>query len=152
VRSAAVLVAIAMTAPSAARAGEVVRIAVVIGADRVDLSAPGLAATPLREGAAPRRLPRGAATVALEGGALTLDGEPLDAPAVLFAAEAPIRAGALSLSGDVEVRRGAKGLDVVHALPLEDYVAAVTGSEMPPAFPAAALEAQAVAARTFAVF
>jgi stage II sporulation protein D len=41
---------------------------------------------------------------------------------------------------------------VVHALPLEDYVAAVVGSEMPPAFPPQALQAQAVAARTFAVF
>jgi stage II sporulation protein D len=40
----------------------------------------------------------------------------------------------------------------VHALPLEDYVAAVTGSEMPATFPPEALRAQAVAARTFAVF
>jgi stage II sporulation protein D len=41
---------------------------------------------------------------------------------------------------------------VVHAVPLEDYVAAVTGSEMPPSFPPEALRAQAVATRTFAVF
>jgi stage II sporulation protein D len=36
-------------------------------------------------------------------------------------------------------------------LPLEDYVAAVTGAEMPLRFPAEALKAQAVAARTFAL-
>jgi stage II sporulation protein D len=34
---------------------------------------------------------------------------------------------------------------------MEDYVASVAGSEMPPSFPAEALKAQAIAARTFAI-
>jgi stage II sporulation protein D len=71
---------------------------------------------------------------------------------VVLAAEGTIHAGGLPLHGTVEVRRVERGLIVVHALPLEDYVAAVTGSEMPPTFPPEALRAQAVAARTFAVF
>jgi stage II sporulation protein D len=51
----------------------------------------------------------------------------------------------------VEVRRGAAGLDVVHSLPLEAYVAAVVEAEMPLGFPPEALRAQAVAARSFAL-
>ena len=39
----------------------------------------------------------------------------------------------------------------VNVLPLEDYVAAVVDGEMPAAFPTAAREAQAIAARTYAV-
>ncbi len=48
-------------------------------------------------------------------------------------------------------RRGPDGREVVETVDLEDYVAAVVGAEMPPGFPPAALQAQAVAARTFAV-
>jgi stage II sporulation protein D len=43
------------------------------------------------------------------------------------------------------------GLVVVNALDLEEYVAAVVASEVPARWPAAALQAQAVAARTFAL-
>ena len=49
------------------------------------------------------------------------------------------------------VRRGLDGRESVETVDLEDYVAAVVGAEMPPGFPAAALQAQAVAARTYAV-
>ncbi len=40
---------------------------------------------------------------------------------------------------------------LVNVLPLEDYVAAVLGGEMPVSFPEEALKAQAVAARTYAL-
>jgi stage II sporulation protein D (peptidoglycan lytic transglycosylase) len=134
-----------------ARAVEVVRIAVVIGAPRVDLSAPGLAVAPAGSDAAPAHL-GDRAEVARAGDALVVNGVRRDAPALLFTAPAPIRVGAHLLAGEVEVRRGqAAGLDVVHAIPMEDYVAAVTGSEMPASFPPEALRAQAVAARTFAI-
>ncbi len=49
------------------------------------------------------------------------------------------------------MRRAPDGLSVIDVLPVEAYVAAVVGGEMPPSFPAEALKAQAVAARTFAV-
>lgn len=42
--------------------------------------------------------------------------------------------------------------DRVETLPLEDYVYGVVAAEMPAAFPDAALEAQAVAARTYALY
>jgi stage II sporulation protein D len=147
----AVAVGVAVGLPLPARAEEMVRIAVATGQARVELSGPGLSATPLADGQAGAPSADGRAEVALQGDALLLDGRALDAPAVSFEAQGPIRLGALALSGAVEVRRGASGLDVIHSLPLEDYVAAVVEAEMPPGFPPEALKAQAVAARSFAL-
>lgn len=143
--------ALAMALASPARAEEMVRIAVATGQARVELSGPGLTAAPLAEGQERRPLASGRAELALENGALRLDGQASDAPAISLRADGPIRFGALSLRGEVEVRRGAAGLDVIHSLPLEDYVAAVVEAEMPPGFPPEALKAQAVAARSFAL-
>lgn len=46
----------------------------------------------------------------------------------------------------------AGGLRAVNSLDLEQYLVSVVGSEMPTSWPSDALEAQAVAARTFAVY
>lgn len=146
--------AVALAAP-AARAGEVVRIAIALGQASVVVTGPGLAAAPLREGATPERLPRGRAEVALRGDAVTLDGAAVGAAGVTFVGGGALRVEAApgtGLAGELEVRRLPGGLAVIHALPLEEYVAAVTGAEMPASFPPEALRAQAVAARTFAVF
>jgi stage II sporulation protein D len=141
---------------SPARAAEMVRIAIAVGVTKATLSGPGLAMAPLREGAAPAPIDGGGhAEVVLSGDVLTVNGARIDAAGATFTASGPLRTSATPvalLEGEVEVRRGANGLLVVHALPLEDYVAAVVGSEMPPGFPPQALQAQAVAARTFAVF
>lgn len=51
----------------------------------------------------------------------------------------------------VEVLRVVLG-DKVEEMPLEEYVYSVVAAEMPAAFPEAALEAQAVAARTYALY
>lgn len=146
-----VLLALALLAAAPARAEEMVRIAVASAQARVRLSGPGLSAWPLAEGQAAVPLPAGRAELTLAGGELLLDGAPLDAPAVALRAEGPIQVGALALQGEVEVRRGAGGLDVIHALPMEAYVAAVVEAEMPASFPPEALKAQAVAARSFAL-
>lgn len=141
--------------PGAAGAVEMVRIAVAVGVQSVTVSGPSLAMAPLREGAQAVPVGEGEARVALEKEALSLDGAPLDAAGATFTARGPLRTSASAVAleeGEVEVRRAGAGLTVVHALPLEDYVAAVVGSEMPASFPAQALQAQAVAARTFAVF
>jgi len=145
------LAAAALLVALPAAAEEVVRIAVATGQERVLLSGPGLSVTPLAEGLERRPVAGGRAEVALRGDDLLLSGEALDAPAASFAAEGPIRAGGLDLRGEVEVRRGAGGLDVVHAVSMEEYVAAVVEGEMPAAFPPEALKAQAVAARSFAL-
>lgn len=62
-----------------------------------------------------------------------------------------LRAGNTEVRGEVvALPRGSKVL-LVNVLPLEDYVAAVLGGEMPVSFPEEALKAQAVAARTYAL-
>ncbi len=55
----------------------------------------------------------------------------------------------LSFTGRIEFRIGAKGkLDAIEQLPLEDYLRGVLPAEMSPSWPAEALKAQAVAARS----
>jgi len=146
---------VAVVAAPSARAGEVVRIAVALGQARVVVGGPGLAFAALREGASAAPLPRGRAELALHGDELTLDGAPVEAGGLTFTSDGALRVDAVpgaALAGELEVRRLPGGLAVIHALPLEDYVAAVAGAEMPASFPPEALRAQAVAARTFAVF
>ncbi|MFL0754046.1 MAG: SpoIID/LytB domain-containing protein [Prochlorococcus sp.] len=53
--------------------------------------------------------------------------------------------------GELRVRSVGGGLQVVNHLGVEDYLASVVGSEMPESWPLAALQAQAVAARTYAL-
>lgn len=62
---------------------------------------------------------------------------------------APIRVGTVSLLGAAQVVAGRDGLVAIDHVDVETYVASVVGSEMSASWPAAALEAQAIAARTY---
>jgi stage II sporulation protein D len=53
--------------------------------------------------------------------------------------------------GTLLLRPGGKGMQVINRLPLESYLTGVVGSEMPQSWPQAALRAQAVASRTYAL-
>ena len=53
--------------------------------------------------------------------------------------------------GTIQIATGAGGLSAINALGLEDYVAGVVSAEIPASWPAEALRAQAVAARTYAI-
>ncbi len=53
--------------------------------------------------------------------------------------------------GALEFRPGGGGVQTVNAVSLESYVRGVVSAESPPSWPAAALQAQAVAARTYAI-
>ncbi|HVL81006.1 MAG TPA: SpoIID/LytB domain-containing protein [Actinomycetota bacterium] len=55
-----------------------------------------------------------------------------------------------SYRGDLEVRRSGAGLSVVNVVDLESYVMGI--AEVPPSWPLEALKAQAVAARTYALW
>ncbi|HMK55828.1 MAG TPA: SpoIID/LytB domain-containing protein [Dissulfurispiraceae bacterium] len=55
-------------------------------------------------------------------------------------------------SGVIEVWKGDKGLYIINDLPLEDYVKGVVASEMKSSWDIEALKAQAVAARTYAIY
>ena len=101
-------------------------------------------------------------TVKRRGSRLELNGAPLIGNAVRFRAgeeaqdtgipgDSPLRAGDMQVRGDVVVRLYKDGLQLINVIPLEDYLAAVLGGEMPVSFPPEALKAQAVAARTYAL-
>jgi stage II sporulation protein D len=53
--------------------------------------------------------------------------------------------------GALEIRVSGGGVQAINALGLEDYVRGVVSAESPPSWPAEALKAQAVAARSYAV-
>lgn len=70
--------------------------------------------------------------------------EPVDGRALLVLKQRRYR-GTLLLRGQGE------GLQAINRLPLERYLMGVVGSEMPNSWPLAALQAQAVASRTYAL-
>ena len=88
----------------------------------------------------------GSHQVSTQGALLLVDGRASEG---LSVAGGPLDGRTLPGRVDVFVDKGA--LVAVNTLDLEEYVAAVVSSEVPTSWPADALEAQAVAARTFAV-
>jgi stage II sporulation protein D len=172
--SACALLALLLQPALAVRAEEI-KIEVLRGRPRARVSGSRLFATEGTSGA-PVRL-SGAVAHQLEArdGRLTLDGRPIRSPLVLRTTAPPtagaapeaapqaaakaapeaaaplLQIGGRSLPGRLEVWAEPAGLVVVNALDLEEYVAAVVASEVPARWPAAALQAQAVAARTFAL-
>src|SRR3982751_1628489 len=85
--------------------------------------------------------------LAVRDSKLSLDGQPV--ASAEFAG--PLRVDGRELPGRLEVFADRGALVAVNSVDLEQYVAAVVASEVPPKWPAEALRAQAVAARTFAV-
>jgi stage II sporulation protein D len=133
-----------------ARAEEI-RIEVSRGKPAATLAAAGAAFTVGTSGASYPASSGDTHALAARGSELLLDGKPVPAPLVVRAARAPLRIDGRVLSGRVEAWSEKGGLVLVNALDLEDYVAAVVASEVPSGWPPAALQAQAVAARTYAV-
>ena len=54
--------------------------------------------------------------------------------------------------GEAYVVKEPRGLTVVNSVPMERYLCGVVGNEMKPSWPAEALKAQAIAARTYVLF
>ncbi len=65
--------------------------------------------------------------------------------------EGPWQVGARRYRGGIELRAESGRILVLNHAPLEDYVAATVGGEMPASWPDQALRAQAVATRTYAL-
>src|SRR5262245_1247354 len=87
------------------------------------------------------------------GDSMEVEGTKVDGPVRFRTSDTEhwLRAGTTDVRGEVvALPKGSKVL-LVNVLPLEDYVAAVLGGEMPVAFPMEALKAQAAAARTYAL-
>ncbi len=150
--AAALLAALVLLPSSPARADETVRIAIVDGAGEITLAGKGLEVRKLEAGERYAKAPGGRSVVYLSGGRMMLDGaEVRDADGVRFRSEEFVKVADRPVRGQIEIRRNGKGLIAINVLPLEDYLAAVLGSEMPRSFPVEALKAQAVAARTYAI-
>jgi stage II sporulation protein D len=75
----------------------------------------------------------------------------LPSPIAFDCPSAPLEWNGAAYHGVLVVRSGGGKLAVVDAVDLEDYVRGVVGGEMPWHWPLAALEAQAVAARSYAL-
>lgn len=151
-----------LLAPLPAFAVETMRIAMEDTGGEVRVSGRGLAFGNDAEDARFVSVEGGQATVRRRGAKLEVNGAPVLGDAVRFRAGAdatdagmpgsePLKAGASQVRGDVVVRLYRDGLQLINVIPLEDYLAAVLGSEMPVSFPLEALKAQAVAARTYAL-
>jgi stage II sporulation protein D len=93
-------------------------------------------------------LPAGKLTL---GPDLTVNGQVLVSPLTFTAGHAPLELGATPYRGKFVVTSLNSQLEVVNELSLEAYLRGVVPSEMPANWPAQALEAQAVAARTYAL-
>ena len=103
-----------------------------------------------RQGEPWRRSP-GVVTVACSDVGLSIDGTP--APVELWArpTDGTISLNGQSYRGSLRLYCDTTGVTVVNHLPLESYIASVVGAEMPSHWPAEALRAQAVAARSYAM-
>jgi SpoIID/LytB domain protein len=117
----------------------------------IGLLAVGLASVPARAGASPTLVVQGAGDghgvgMSQEGAAgYAQHGYPYQA--ILAHYYTGTALGTVSQQTKVRVLMGGK----VRAIPLETYVRGVVGAEMPASWPLAALEAQAVASRTYAL-
>jgi stage II sporulation protein D len=151
-----------LLAPLDALAVETMRIAMGDSQGEVRVSGQSLSFGPDTEDARFSPLEQGSVIVRRRGSRLELNGAPVIGNAVRFRAgvdaedagvpgPSPLRAGDMEVRGDVVVRLYKDGLQLINIIPLEDYLAAVLGSEMPVSFPLEALKAQAVAARTYAL-
>ncbi len=151
-----------LLAPLPAFAVETMRIAMGDSHGEVRVAGSALAFGPDTEDARFSPLAKDSVVVRRRGSRLELNGAPVIGNAVRFRAgqdsedagvpgSSPLRAGDMQVRGDVVVRLYKDGLQLINVIPLEDYLAAVLGSEMPVSFPLEALKAQAVAARTYAL-
>ena len=75
----------------------------------------------------------------------------LPGPLLFSAGSGPLSFGGRAYRGALRVKRAASGLQVVNVVGLEPYLWGVVPSEMPQRWPAEALAAQAVVARTYAL-
>jgi stage II sporulation protein D len=89
-----------------------------------------------------------------EGGSIVMDKDDASMKGIKIASkDNPININEYSLKGVIEISRNDKGLfRVINELGLEDYTKAVVGEEVSQSWPMEALKAQAVVARTYAMF
>lgn len=145
-----VLLGVGWASPAAAV--ETVRIAVAEGIPFVDVKGEGLALGPRGDDDDHfKPLGKSQLRVSLRKGKLFLGDAPAPASGIRLRAKGLLEARGFRMRGTIDLEVAGQGLLLINAIPLEDYLAAVLGGEMPAQFPLEALKAQAVAARTYAL-
>ena len=92
-------------------------------------------------------------SVGVQGGKIVVNGKAIDNVVTLKPAnsDAPFLFEGKGYRGGLTLRANNGKMMVINSVPLEDYLYGVVPQEVVPSWPAAALEAQAVAARTYAL-
>ena len=92
-------------------------------------------------------------SIGVRGGKIAVNGKTIDSVVTLKPAnsDAPFLFEGKGYRGGLTLRANNGTMMVINAVPLEDYLYGVVPQEVVPSWPAAALEAQAVAARTYAL-
>jgi len=94
-------------------------------------------------------------TVGVDGDSVTLNGERLAGGGVVIAPSlnGKLKVDGKSYRGEIRIIRNKKGgMDAINVVKLEEYLYGVVPKEMSPGWPPEALKAQAVVARTFALY
>ena len=94
----------------------------------------------------------GPVTIERYGNALAINGRMLEKTALMANSARPIGVNGRKFRGAVEITSEADGLRAVNHVNIEHYLYGVVPKEMPHKWPKAALMAQAVAARTYALY
>jgi stage II sporulation protein D len=99
------------------------------------------------------------ATIAFDGTKFTVNGKPVDAIRLSILKlkkdnEYSIEINKRKYRGDIDIHitNGKTGMTVVNTLPLEEYLYGIIAKEISPNWPLEAVKAQAVAARTYALY
>ena len=92
-------------------------------------------------------------TIGVRGGKIAINGKAIDTVVTLKPtnSNAPFLFEGKGYRGGLTLRANNGKMMVINSVPLEDYLYGVVPQEVVPSWPAAALEAQAVAARTYAL-
>ena len=92
-------------------------------------------------------------SVGVRGGKIAVNGKAIDTVVTLKPtnSDAPFLFNGKGYRGGLTLRANNGAMMVINSVPLEDYLYGVVPQEVVPSWPAAALEAQAVAARTYAL-
>ena len=92
-------------------------------------------------------------SVGVRGGKIAVNGKAIDTVVTLKPtnSDAPFLFEGKGYRGGLTLRANNGTMMVINSVPLEDYLYGVVPQEVVPSWPAAALEAQAVAARTYAL-
>ena len=92
-------------------------------------------------------------TIGVRGGKIAVNGKAIDSVVTLKPtnSDAPFLFEGKGYRGGLTLRANNGTMMVINSVPLEEYLYGVVPQEVVPSWPAAALEAQAVAARTYAL-